>query len=286
MNTEKRIHWKRDIEGFEKYLRDRENAEATIEKYLRDVRTFRKYRKGQELLNKDVLRKYKEWLLERYCVSSVNSMLVALNQFLIFKEAGWLRVKRVKIQAQGFRNMDRELSREEFRRLVAEARGRGQKQLAMIMETICATGIRVSELKFFRADSVKNGMVQVRNKGKHRTVLLPEKLRKKLILYMTKNKIKKGCIFCTRTGKAKDRSNIWKEMKGLAAVSGISPKKIFPHNLRHLFARTFYKTTKNLIHLADLLGHSSLEVTRIYTCDGIEELKNSLEQLDLINGIV
>ena len=150
------------------------------------------------------------------------------------------------------------------------------------METICATGIRVSELKFFNVNSIKTGIVEVRNKGKQRVVLLPEKLRKRLLLYTAKNKIRSGPVFCTRSGKTKDRSNIWKEMKKLAEKAGIDAGKVFPHNLRHLFARTFYRATKNLIHLSDILGHSSVEVTRIYAREGIWEWKRSLDRMDLL----
>ena len=152
----------------------------------------------------------------------------------------------------------------------------------MIMETICATGIRVSELKYFSVESVRNGIVKVWNKGKYRSVLLPENLRKKLLAYIGVRRIRSGPVFCTRNGRPKERSNIWKEMKALAEKAGVDAKKVFPHNLRHLFARTFYKITKNLIELADILGHSSLEVTRIYAREGLEARKRNLEKLDLI----
>lgn len=278
-----RINWEKKLEEFEGYLRERENSAATIEKYLRDIKTFRRYAEEEGgILNKNILLKYKEWLTENYRVSSANSMLVAMNKFLIFIGAGYLRVRRIKIQAQRFRDVDKEMKKEDFKMLVSEARKCGRSQLAMLMETICATGIRVSELRFFQVESVKKGMVKVCNKGKYRIVLLPEKLRKKLLIYMAKNGIRTGMIFCTRSGKAKDRSNIWKEMKNLARQSGICPEKVFPHNFRHLFARVFYKTTGNLVHLADLLGHSSLEVTRIYTSDGINEWRKDLEKMNLI----
>ncbi len=287
MKQEQNISWENDVRKFEIYLRERENAAATVEKYLRDIRTFRRYMKerGREeaaAINKGDLLGYKEWLLEEYTASSANSMIVALNQFLICIEAGWLRIRRIKVQDQRYQNMGRELGKEEYRHLVRSARQTGQGQLAMIMETICATGIRISELKFFRTDNVKEGMIKVRNKGKYRIVLLPEKLRKKLLLYIAKNRIKEGPVFCTRSGREKNRSNIWKEMKKLSMLAGIDAGKVFPHNLRHLFARTFYKTTKNLINLADILGHSNLEVTRIYTSEGIEEWKKNLEKLELI----
>ena len=284
MTEKKCIDWKTDVARFEAYLREQESAEATVSKYLRDIRTFMTFVREQAWIEKNDILRYKDWLMEHYSVSSANSMIVALNQFLIFMEAGRMRVRRIRVQAQSFCSAERELEKEEFRRLVCRARAGGHAQLAMLMETICATGIRVSELKFFQAGSVRTGAVRVWNKGKYRIVLLPEKLRKKLLAYMAKYGIESGPLFCTRSGKAKDRSNIWREMKSLAAGAGVRPEKVFPHNLRHLFARTFYRTTKNLVHLADILGHSSLEVTRIYTGDGIREWRKSLESLDLIDG--
>lgn len=284
MSEEKKVNWNRDIEAFGEYLRERENSPATIEKYLRDIRTFRQYMQGKEILDKNSLLCYKAWLTDHYRVSSVNSMIVALNQFLMFLEAGRLRIRRVKVQCQRFRTAEKELDKAEFRKLVANARGCGRSQLAMIMETIGSTGIRISELQYFRVKDIRNGMIRVHNKGKYRIVLLPERLRKKLLIYIAKNGITNGPVFCTRNGKIKDRSNIWKEMKKVASNAGIDERKVFPHNLRHLFARIFYKTTNNLIHLADLLGHSSLDVTRIYTNDGLEEWRKSLEKMELIES--
>ena len=282
MKDEKKVNWEQDVKTFESYLEERENAEATIKKYLRDVGTFRNYLKGEKKIEKSDVLEYKEWLIGHYSIRSVNSMLAALDQFLIFLGAGQMRVKRIKVQEGSLQMRKQELGKAEFRRLVSVARDNGQSQLAMLMETICATGIRVSELKFFDVNSIKTGIVEVRNKGKQRVVLLPEKLRKRLLLYTAKNKIRSGPVFCTRSGKTKDRSNIWKEMKRLAEKAGIDAGKVFPHNLRHLFARTFYRATKNLIHLADILGHSSVEVTRIYAREGIWEWKRSLDRMDLL----
>ena len=272
----------RMLEEFQEYLAERENAAATIEKYLRDIKTFIRFSGVGQGITKEHLLQYKQWLLEHYSVSSANSMIVALNQFLIFMELGRFRLKRIRVQRQNFETMDKELEMEEFHLLVRNARSQGKEQLAMMMETVCATGIRISELKFFRVESVKRGMVRVWNKGKYRHVLIPEVLRKKLLLYIGRNGIKKGAVFTTRTGKEKNRTNIWREMKQLAAASGIHPGKVFPHNLRHLFARTFYKTTKNLINLADILGHSNLDVTRIYASEGIQEWKRNLEAIKII----
>lgn len=267
---------------FKEYMEERENAPATISKYLRDVRTFMNYSKEKTVISKEHLLRYKEWLMEHYAVNSVNSMLVALNQFLIFLDLGRLKLKRIRMQRQDFLSMGKELDKEEFHLLVKNARNQGKEQLAMIMETMCATGIRVSELKFFRVETVRDGMVKVWNKGKYRFVILPRLLQKKLLCYIKKNRIRSGLIFRTRSGKEKDRSNIWREMKKLAEQSGVDPAKVFPHNLRHLFARNFYKTTKNLINLADILGHSSLETTRIYASEGIAEWKRNMELVRIL----
>lgn len=282
-----------ELKKFEIYLEERENSPATISKYMRDVRTFLNYRErcGAQAFENDMLAEeidkkqllsYKQWLIQNYSVSSVNSMIVALNQFLIFIGLGRLRLRRVRVQTQGFSNIGKELTKAEFQRLVDCAKKEDKRQLALIMETMCATGIRISELQFFRVENVKNGVIKVQNKGKYRLILIPKLLRKKLLLYIKKEGIRSGVIFCTRSGKAKDRSNIWREMKQLAKKAGIDGKKVFPHNLRHLFARVFYKTTKNLINLANILGHSNLNTTRIYASEGIEEWKKNMEEMTLI----
>ena len=271
-----------DMNEFRYYLQERENSEATIEKYMRDVRKFMTFAGTDQPVGKEKLLEYKEWLIENYAVSSVNSMLVALNQFLVFLEKGRLRLRRIKVQRMDTLCMDRILDKREFQKLVRTARQQGKDQIAMIMETMCATGIRVSELKFFHVENVRNGIVRVWNKGKYRMVILPELLRKKLLLYIGRNRIRAGVIFRTRTGREKNRSNIWKEMKAIGELANISLKKVFPHNLRHLFARTFYRETKNLINLADILGHSNLDVTRGYASDGIREWKRNLEKMKLL----
>lgn len=267
---------------FREYLQEKENSTATIEKYTRDIKKFIDFTGESREVSKEILLRYKEWLIERYAVSSVNSMLVALNQFLSFLELGRLKLKRIKVQRINLHQMERELSKEEFQKLVRTARSDGKEQLAMIMETMGATGIRVSELKFFRTDNIQSGVIKVCNKGKHRIVVIPTALKKKLLFYIRKNKIRSGMIFCTRTGKEKDRSNIWKEMKKAAERAGVTLEKVFPHNLRHLFARTFYKETKNLINLADLLGHSNLDVTRIYASEGIKEWRRNIEKIKIL----
>lgn len=271
-----------DLIDFKQYLQERENSTATIEKYLRDVRKFIVFSGRNAEVDKELLLSYKEWLIQNYTVSSVNSMLVALNQFLTFREMGRLRLKQVKVQRSDVMGQEKVLEKKEFQSLVYTAREQGKEQIAMIMETICATGIRISELKFFRVENIRTGMVKVWNKGKHRIVLIPDMLKKKLLIYIGRNKIRTGVIFCTRSGRPKNRSNIWKEMKRIAELAGVSLKKVFPHNLRHLFARVFYRKTKNLINLADILGHSNLDVTRIYATDGIREWKKNIEQMRIL----
>lgn len=270
------------IEEFRQYLYERENARATIQKYISDIETFFNYLAGEAIVDKQKLLDYKEWLLRRYAVSSVNSMLAALNQFLEFLELDFLKVKRIKVQKSLFLQEEKELTREEYRKLVQTALAEGKEQLALCMETIASTGIRISELEFFTVESIRRDYIEIVNKGKYRRIFLPKVLRQKLLFFARKNGIRRGAIFITRTGKKKCRSNIWREMKALKEKAGINGNKIFPHNLRHLFARTYYSITKDLAGLGDLLGHSSLNVTRIYTSN---TGKIYQKQLDLLGDI-
>ncbi|POP30246.1 integrase [Lactonifactor longoviformis] len=274
---------KEDIQDFQEFLYEREYSTATISKYLTDVHTFLKFAKGNEVIEKSLLLRYKEWLMQNYAVSSVNSMLVSLNQLLEYLGGGFLKLKRVKVQKQNFADEDKEMSKEEYIRLKKAAADKGKAQLALIIETICSTGIRISELSYFTVERVRKGYVEVHNKGKSRTILLPEKLRRKLIYYVKKHNILSGCIFVTRNGKPKDRSNLWAEMKALYKKAEVSPEKIFPHNLRHLFARVYYSLTKDLAGLADILGHSSMEVTRIYTAHSGNVYQKRIDSLGLVN---
>ena len=282
MKDKKKRMTEKDLVRFRKYLLERENSPATIEKYMRDVRKFYGFSETGEI-SKEQLLKYKEWLVTEYAVSSANSMLVALNQFLCFMELGSLKLKRLREQKTCVEMSGRALSKKEFRNLVCMARQRGRIQLAIILETMCATGVRVSELKYFRVKDVAKGIVRVWNKGKERMVVIPDLLRKKLLLYIKKEQLTSGLLFCTRSGREKDRSNIWREMKELAGWANVNAEKVFPHNLRHLFARTFYQETKNLINLSDILGHSSIEVTRIYASEGLNEWKRDMEKMNLLD---
>lgn len=272
------------IDGFLEKLREDEKAEATIEKYIRDVRTFYEFVGETGKIDKSVTVHYKEYLTDRYAAASVNSMLAAVNVFL--REMGWhdCIVKALKIQKEAFRAKERDLSKEEYHRLLNSAERKGNIRLSLIMQTVCSTGIRISELKFITMEAINKGYARVYSKGKQRTVLLPEMLCKKLKNYGRKKKIRKGSIFITRNGNPVDRSNIYHEMKVLGLEAGVIEKKIFPHNLRHLFALTYYKIKKDISHLADLLGHSNINTTRIYTLVSGEEQARQLEFLGLVPG--
>ena len=272
-----------DIEQFREYLFERENSSATIVKYTADIRTFYKFLQEGTTVEKSTVINYKEWLLEHYAPASVNSMLVALNQFLMFLGASELRGRRIRVQKQMFSRQEKELTREEYNRLVKAAKDTGKYKLALLIETVCATGIRISELSYFTLEAVKKGKIVVSNKGKVRQILIPDTLRKKLLYFAQKEHIEKGVLFITKNGKPKNRSNIWAEMKKLYKASGIAPEKIFPHNLRHLFARVYYQMTRDIVGLADILGHSSLDTTRIYMSSGSEIYKKRFEKMKLIN---
>lgn len=271
------------IGEFREYLCDHEHAEATVSKYISDIRTFWYYLDGNMFIDKKRVIAYKEWLLRRYAVSSVNSMLAALNRFFEFLECDMLKVRRVRTQKPLFLSAERELTRTEYQRLLRAAVDRGKYQLALCMETIASTGIRISELRYFTVESVKRNYIEIINKGKCRRKFIPGILRRKLQAYAKEQSIRSGAVFVTRTGKPKNRSSIWREMKALKEKAGIEGSKIFPHNLRHLFARVYYKATKDLAGLGDLLGHSSLNVTRIYTST---TEKTYQRQLDMMKKLI
>ena len=264
------------------YLYERENARATIGKYMTDMRTFFRYLNGRRQIDKSCLLGYKDWLLERYAVNSVNSMLAALNQFLDFLGEGSMKLKRVKTQRPLFLREEKELNRKEYFRLIGAAQKSGKIQLALCMETIAATGVRVSELPYFTVENIKKGRIEIFNKGKYRRILLGGDIRKKLLQYCKKNGIGQGSVFITRSGRPKNRSNLWREMKALKKQAGVSEEKIFPHNFRHLFARVYYQATKDIAGLADLLGHSSLNVTRIYTSGTGQIYQKQLDKLKVL----
>ena len=248
------------------HLREQERSPATIQKYTHDLSALLEYLQGGAL-TKAALIGWKEELAAAHTPATVNSMLAAVNGFLRYM--GWhaLTVRLLKIQRPLFREESRELSRAEYARLVDAAQRAGDERLALILQTICATGIRVSELRFISAEAVRSGRAEVSNKGKRRTVFLPERLRRLLKAYLKQQKITAGAVFVTRTGRPLDRSNIWRDMKALCKRAGVEPSKVFPHNLRHLFARAYYALEKDLARLADILGHASVNTTRIYTME-------------------
>lgn len=268
------------IQEFYHYLLREEKSQATLEKYLRDIRAFSAY-VGQKWITKEVTIHYKRYLQERgYAPRSINSMLASVNGFFSF--ANWLdcKVKTLKLQKQVYCNEEQELTKAEYSRLLAAAETK--PQLRLVMQTICATGIRVSELRFFTVEAVQSGEVTVTCKGKTRTILIPGKLRSLLKAYTKAQKIRSGVIFRTRSGKTLDRKTIWAQMKSLCLAAGIKPSKVFPHNLRKLFARTFYGLEKDIAKLADILGHSSIDTTRIYIISTGTEHRKKIEKLGLV----
>lgn len=282
------------LREFEAHLYDEERAAATVKRYVHDAAHFLSFLREQgtakeenhgdaftaerdEMENADisrpryVIRKtdtiaYKEHLLRSYSVGSVNTMLSSVSRYLDFCGAGAMKVKQVRVQNSHFQEEDKSLSLKDYRRLIIAAR-RKNAGLAIGMETLAMTGARVSELAFFTVSAVKSGRITIQNKGKRRVILIPAELRRRLLIFAKARGLKSGCIFMTRGGKVKDRSNFWREMKALSGKTKVAWAKIFPHNLRHLFARMYYRKTRDLPGLADVLGHSSLNVTRIYTAE-------------------
>lgn len=254
------------IKAFALYLQEQEKSAATISKYTHDLNALRGSLPDGKL-TKAALICWKEKLSTQYAAASVNTMLAALNGFLDF--CGWpgLKIKPLKVQREIFCREEKELTRAEYVRLVKSAEQEGNERLSLVIQTLCATGIRVSELRYITVDAVRSGRAEVNSKGKQRTVFLPEKLRSLLRKYLQKKKITTGAVFVTRNGNPMDRSNIWREMKLLCESAGVAPEKVFPHNLRHLFARTYYGLEKDLSRLADILGHSNVNTTRIYTIE-------------------
>lgn len=276
------------IKNFRRYLIEEEKAAATVEKYIRDINVFADWL-GEKELDKETVLIYKENLTQNYAPASVNSVLSSLNSFFTFNEWYNLRVKNLKIQKQLFANKDNELTKEEYERLLTAAKSKGNEQLYFLMQTICSTGIRVSELCYITVESLKAQKAQINLKGKMRVVILPKELCKMLLKYSKEQNITSGSVFVSRNGKPLDRSNIWKMMKALCESAGVARAKVFPHNLRHLFARRFYSIQKDIVRLADILGHSSVNTTRIYTMETVNftpvhDGKFVLKELSLIHN--
>lgn len=269
------------MQEFEFYLKHEERSLATIEKYMRDIRFFTAF-VGEGEISKQRVLDYKSKLGHDYAVTSANSMIAALNCFLRF--CGWhdLCVKQFKRQREAYCSEEKELTRAEYVRLLEAANKKHNERLNLIIQTICGTGIRVSELQYITVEAVQRGEAVVHCKGKNRKIFIVPELRKKLLLYVKEQKISTGTVFITRGGKPVSRNYIWKQMKLLCVQANVSPRKVFPHNLRHLFARTFYGMEKDIAKLADILGHASINTTRIYIVTTCAEHKRKMEQMKLI----
>ena len=272
-----------EMGGFRTFLISSEKSEGTIQKYIRDVRCFQVFLAGAEV-TKELAVQWKEKLIdEHYAPVTINSMVSSINCF--FRFMGWedCRVKFLRVQRKIFRDSSRVLTRTEYERLLNVAKIQGRERLALLMETVCATGIRVSEVQYITVEAVQSRVVEISLKGKIRTILLPSRLCKKLLKYAKKQKIASGEVFLTRSGTGMSRRQVWAEMKSLCAAAKVEPSKVFPHNLRHLFARVFYKMHRDIVKLADVLGHSSIDTTRIYLISTGREHRAYIEQLGLVS---
>ena len=271
----------RMIAEFKEHLILEERSEITVEKYIRDVKAFTAYTQNTAVTKETVIA-YKKHLQENYAVRSVNSMLASVNSLFAF--LGWhdLKVKSLKLQQQVFCPEEKELTKAEYARLCRTAERKHNERLNLILQTICGTGIRVSELQYITVEAVKHGEAVVNCKAKTRSVFIVKELKQKLLRYAAEQGIKSGMIFVTRTGKPISRTNIWREMKALCDEAQVNPQKVFPHNLRHLFARVFYGIEKDIAKLADILGHSSINTTRIYIISTGTEHRQRMENMRLI----
>ncbi|MBQ8003402.1 MAG: tyrosine-type recombinase/integrase [Clostridia bacterium] len=269
------------IKMFEQYLINEEKSKATIEKYLRDVNKLRKFVNGQEITKIKML-EFKNKLMTECAPTSVNSIIAAVNSFLEFFKQHDLKIKSVKLQRKMFANKEKELTKAEYGKLLNAAKLKKNKRLYYLMQTICSTGIRVSEVKYVTVDAVKTGYVRINCKGKLRVVILPEELCKILHKYIKSCNINKGPVFVTKTGQPIDRSNIYHDMKKLCEDAHVDKEKVFPHNLRHLFARVYYSAEHDIVRLADILGHSNINTTRIYTIETGEVHRQQMGKLGLL----
>ncbi|MBS5066104.1 MAG: tyrosine-type recombinase/integrase [Hungatella hathewayi] len=294
----------RQLEEYEEYLEDEERSRATVEKYLRDIRKFRSFiqmdgtgeetedaigEKSERLgktqkSEKEWIREYKQYLKEHYKTTSANSMLAALNSYVSFLGRDDLKVKFFRIQHVQYSQPEKELTEQDYKCLIQAAEKRGDIRMKMLLQTIGSTGIRISELRFITVESLEDGRTDIYNKGKSRIALLPDALVRLLKNYCRKMGIRGGSIFVTKSGRPMDRSNINKKMKELGREAGVDERKVFPHNLRHLFARTFYRIEKDVVRLMDLLGHSSINTTRIYTMTTEAQPKKTLARMRLVFG--
>ena len=269
------------IKKFKNYLINEEKSQATVEKYIRDITTFAKWLNGRSI-DKSVVIEYKQTIVEAYAPTSANSMLSSINSFFAYMEWYDCKVKTFKVQKQIFANQDKELTKDEYEKLLRAAQQNKNEKLYLLMQTICGTGIRVSELRYISIEAISKGQAIINSKGKMRVVILPDKLCAALKKYAKKQGILGGSIFVSKNGKPLDRSNIWKMMKNLCESAGVPKDKVFPHNFRHLFARTYYSLEKDVVRLADILGHSSVNTTRIYTMETSTVHRMQLQRLGLL----
>ncbi len=272
----------KSIRDFSTYLRSEEKSEKTIEKYLRDVRAFAMYQNGADVTKETVVAYKNKLISENYAVRSINSMIASLNSLFLY--LGWAdcKVKSIKLQRQIYCPAEKELTKAEYIRLIQTAKQERNERLSLVIQTICGTGIRVSELQYITVEAAQHGRADVSCKGKTRTVFIVSELRRKLLRYAKSCGICNGTIFITKNGKPLDRSNIWRDMKALCDRANVSPDKVFPHNLRHLFARVFYGIEKDIAKLADILGHSSINTTRVYIITTGVEHQSCMESMRLI----
>lgn len=271
------------IQAYADYLQREEKSAATMEKYLRDVRAFARWL-DDRVISKEIIARWKAHLIaQKYAPTTVNAMLSALNSLLDFLGLRECRVKFLKIQRRLFREAERVLTKDDYQKLLNTARKLGRERLELLVETIAATGIRVSEVPYITVEALRRGKAEISLKGKIRVILLPGKLCRKLMQFAEKQKNTSGAIFRTRSGKELGRRQIWAELKGLCKYAGVKPEKVFPHNLRHLFATVFYRTCRDIAKLADLLGHSSIETTRIYLVSPGGEHQRELDRLGLVS---
>ena len=272
----------RELSAFSAHLRQEDRSSGTAGKYLHDCTGFALWL-GDRELTPEAAAQWREHLLQKgYAPATVNSMLSAVNRLLKFLGREECRVRSLRIQRRTFREQSRELTRGEYQRLLDAAAGLGRERLALLMETICATGIRVSEVRYITVEAAQAGRTEIRLKGKIRTILLPSKLCRKLLKYARKQKTASGEIFLTRSGAPVSRRQIWREMKALCKEAGVEASKVFPHNLRHLFATAFYRACRDIVKLADVLGHSSIDTTRIYLMTTGAEHARQMEKLGLV----
>lgn len=269
------------VKRFQMYLYEEERSENTIQKYMRDIRFFSEWLQGREI-DKTVVIEYKKELCRRYAVKSVNSILSSINAFFVFMNWHDLKIKTLKIQRRIFADKSKELTKAEYERLLTAAKNKKNERLYYLMQTIASTGLRVSEVKYVTCEAVRQGQAVINCKGKIRQIFLPQKLCKMLKVYIKTQNITRGAVFISKKGKPLDRSNIWKMLKDLCESANVDNTKVFPHNFRHLFARTFYSLQKDIVRLADILGHSSIETTRIYTIESGKEHIKLLQKMGLL----